>query len=772
MRVAIYAIRNAGRWGIRISLDMRVDLLWWTRVAQDSSCRVVFLAKEFPLGWALKLEQMDVKVRGMDIWNVHQWKQYVIESLQEEFKEEAKFQSNESFISEESMWMWQVQGECNLTRNECVHSQINMEQVQRGMEIGDGIGTGELKLKGNSINGRGHIQENEQRLSKEKVQALWDSSVKAAGRGRKSGDLRLHRVMQTVLVDANELAEVLQGRSLLAAEVDGLLAEAVPSLAGAWFTAAQLAYLQGQLVLGAGVAPAASPRRGAPWQRRRKISRCRRCGSVALGRTACATCGSAACAYCEACLALGRSRACTLLLRVAAQPAVRGTAGGSPTEAMGRWGLSAAQSAAAGAALQFLAKPPAGGGAVGISGTGEATRSARTPGSSGISGTAGSVQSREIPGASEPLSTSRVSHTSSTSRLSQIAWPGLGHEVLKRYGSVSLTPDRFLLWAVTGAGKTEMIFPLLASILEAGGRVLVATPRRDVVLELAPRLARAFPDERVVTLYGGSEERWRAGTMTLATTHQLMRFYQSFDLVIIDEIDAFPFHNDPMLAYAAQNACKADGKFVYLSATPPRQLQREASRGILPHAKVPVRFHGHPLPVPSRLDMKSVAYCLSQRRIPVTLLHNLAHSIKRGAQLFVFVSRIRHIEPFVMLLRRCLPGIRIEGTSSVDPQRAEKVVAFRDTQIRLLITTTILERGVTVPRSDVFILDAESSLFDEASLIQMAGRAGRSKDDPAGRVFLASSHWTSSQKAAISQIKRMNRIAQKGGYLTRDQIKK
>ncbi|OAB35527.1 DEAD/DEAH box helicase [Paenibacillus macquariensis] len=749
MRSTVYVIRNAGIWEIRISLDIRVDLLWWAKVSSDPLCRMVLLAKDIPLGWALKMEQLDVQVRGMDSWNVHQWKQYAIGALQEELAEEAKFNSNRSCISEKSMWIWQVKGESNVTRCLDVHSQTKMEQGQRSMELGNSAVSEELK--GNSMKGRERIEQvNEQRLSEEKIQVLWDSSGKDAGRGRKAGDLRHGGVMQEMISEANELARVLQGRSLLAAEVDGLLAEAAPSLAGAWFTAAQLAYLQGQLVLGAGVAPAAKPSRGAPWQRRRKVPGCRRCGSVALGRTACATCGSAACAYCEACLAMGRSRACTLLLRGAAQPAVRGTAGGSPTEAMGRWGLSAAQSAAADAALRFLAKPPAGGGAMPM-------RASQSRG--------GLNQKPETGGT---LSTSNSSRPSYSSSLSPISWACLGRVRLKRYVSMPSTPDRFLLWAVTGAGKTEMIFPLLASILEARGRVLVATPRRDVVFELAPRLARAFPDERIVTLYGGSEERWRPGTMTLATTHQLMRFYQNFDLVIIDEIDAFPFHNDPMLAYAAQNACKPDGKFVYLSATPPHQLQREASRGILPHAKVPVRFHGHPLPVPRRHDMKSVAHCLQQRRIPLKLLHNLERSIKRGAQLFVFVSRIRHIEPFVALLRRYIPGIRIEGTSSVDPKRSEKVVAFRDTQIRLLITTTILERGVTVPRSDVFILDADSGLFDEASLIQMAGRAGRSKDDPAGNVFLASAHWTSSQKGAISQIKKMNRIAQKGGYLTRD----
>lgn len=379
---------------------------------------------------------------------------------------------------------------------------------------------------------------------------------------------------------------------------------------------------------------------------------------------------------------MGRSRACALLLQ--------GTAGGSPTAALGRWGLSAAQSAAAGAALRFLAEPPVGGSA------------------------------------------------------------GLA---------------RFLIWAVTGAGKTEMIFPLLQSILDAGGRVLVAAPRRDVVLELAPRLSKAFPDETVVTLYGGSPERWKQGSITLATTHQLLRFRGAFDLVVIDEIDAFPYHNDPMLDYAARGASKPDGKYIYLSATPPAPLQREAAAGRLPHAKVPARFHGHPLPVPRKLKMPPVKRCLQEKKLPAPLVRSLSASLLRGAQVFLFVSRIKHIEPCLELLRQAIRDMPMEGTSSIDPERASKVMSFRNREIRLLVTTTILERGVTVPMSDVFILDADSELFDEAALIQMAGRAGRSKDDPAGRVVLAAPQWTRSQSQAVRQIKSMNRIAGRGGYL-------
>ena len=118
-------------------------------------------------------------------------------------------------------------------------------------------------------------------------------------------------------------------------------------------------------------------------------------------------------------------------------------------------------------------------------------------------------------------------------------------------------PGKFLIWAVTGAGKTEMIFPFIHYTAARGGRVLIATPRKDVVLELQPRIQRAFANYSVVTLYGGSEQRWEQGQITIATTHQLLRFHQAFDLVIIDEIDAFPYHNNPMLSLCCSKSMQA-----------------------------------------------------------------------------------------------------------------------------------------------------------------------------------------------------------------------
>lgn len=650
MRVSLYVVRIKAGWEMEISLDLGVDVLWWTEkghMQQYSSIgrrkgsgnnkgyrggltnRIILLSESMPLGWAVRLRDRFKPSVMYDRWAFKQWKEYIVKEL---------------------------------------HAELAMEQR-----------LGHREASSTLLEKVIHIQEIEASKARRE-----EDKKERGGAGRNH--------WAALEEQASRLADALTGRSLLEGELQQLLAERMPDLAPAWRSALQHAYLQGRVLLGPGVAQAGDAH-GRPRRllRRGKGLRCRRCGSGVNRRTPCGSCGLSGCAYCEACLAMGRSRSCALLLRGSSAWSPRAPEGpaaaGSPTESMlDRWGLSPAQRVAASAALHSLAQ----------------------------------------------------------------------HQ------------RRFLLWAVTGAGKTEMIFPLLQYTLARGGKALVATPRRDVVLELAPRMAKAFPETQPVVLYGGSPNRWGEGKLYLATTHQLMRFHQAFDLVVIDELDAFPYHNDPMLAYAAEASCKLEGSFIYLSATPPAGLQREARSGHLPYARVPVRYHRYPLPVPGRISMRPVNHCLTKQAIPSALAGKMRSSLERGAQVFCFVSRIRHIAPLVLLLQSCFPDYPIGGTSSQDAERGSKVEEFRASRIRLLVTTTILERGVTIPKSDVYILDAHSELFDEASLVQMAGRAGRSQGDPEGKVLFASPEWTQSQRGAIRQIRTMNKIALKQGYLIRE----
>lgn len=49
----------------------------------------------------------------------------------------------------------------------------------------------------------------------------------------------------------------------------------------------------------------------------------------------------------------------------------------------------------------------------------------------------------------------------------------------------------------------------------------------------------------------------------IATTHQLLKFYHAFDLLIVDEVDAFPYVDNSMLYYAVKNSVKYDGVRIF-----------------------------------------------------------------------------------------------------------------------------------------------------------------------------------------------------------------
>ncbi|MDN6161146.1 MAG: DEAD/DEAH box helicase [Atopostipes sp.] len=322
-----------------------------------------------------------------------------------------------------------------------------------------------------------------------------------------------------------------------------------------------------------------------------------------------------------------------------------------------------------------------------------------------------------------------------------------------------------LLWAVAGAGKTEILFAGLEEALKRGERVCLASPRVDVCLELAPRIAEAFPSIPISLLYGGVEEAYSYQQLTIATTHQLFRFQEAFDLLIIDEIDAFPFAGDESLERAVGKARKENSALIYLSATPNRRMQKEIKNGKLGATILPARYHGHPLPLP---QMK---WCANWTEKVFTHFERsslgkiMAGKIQEGRRFLLFLPNIKWMLTFEEMLRKIYPECYFESVSSMDPHRKEKVLKMRAGEVQFLMTTTILERGVTFPNIDVLVLGAEDRIYTESALVQIAGRCGRAADYPDGEVIFFHEGKSLAMKRAVQQIKRMNHLARKRGLI-------
>jgi competence protein ComFA len=320
-----------------------------------------------------------------------------------------------------------------------------------------------------------------------------------------------------------------------------------------------------------------------------------------------------------------------------------------------------------------------------------------------------------------------------------------------------------LVWAVCGAGKTEVLFQGISAALKAGKRVCIATPRTDVVLELTPRLKVAFPEIKVASLYGGSEDRHLHAPLTIATTHQLLRFYQAFDTVILDEVDAFPYTVEESLQYAAAQVRKPTSAMIYLTATPNEKWQRECQQGKRNFTTIPARFHRHPLPVPEFAWCGNWQKLLRNDKLPPNVLRWFQTRLQAGKQALIFFPHIPLMEKTLPILRELEP--KIAAVHAEDPDRKEKVQQMRNKELALLLTTTILERGVTFPNIDVAVIGAEDPIFTESALVQIAGRAGRSADHPTGNVTFFHYGKTTAMLKAQKQIVSMNRQGVERGLI-------
>lgn len=322
----------------------------------------------------------------------------------------------------------------------------------------------------------------------------------------------------------------------------------------------------------------------------------------------------------------------------------------------------------------------------------------------------------------------------------------------------SLTESKpMMVHAVTGAGKTEMMYQVVAEMIKKGRCVCIATPRIDVSIELYKRMTLDFSCP-ISLLHGDSDPYFRT-SLVISTTHQLLKFYQAFDLLIIDEVDAFPFVDNPVLYHAVSNAVTKNGKLIYLTATSTEELDKKVKKQEIKRVSLPRRFHGNPLVVPKKVWLKDLRKKVEKKQVPTKLLKLIKEQRKTSFPLILFVSEIELGEKFLSLLRRAFKNEIIELVTSKTDNRLELVEKFRNQEITILVSTTILERGVTFPKVDVFVIEANHRLFTKSALVQIAGRVGRSMERPTGKLLYLAEGSSKEMTQAIKEIKEMNREA-------------
>ena len=296
-----------------------------------------------------------------------------------------------------------------------------------------------------------------------------------------------------------------------------------------------------------------------------------------------------------------------------------------------------------------------------------------------------------------------------------------------------------LLHCVCGAGKTEITVESIANALKRGLKVAYAIARKEVVIELEKRFKSIFTSANVVGVYGGHHDTLH-GDLIICTCHQLFRYYKTFDLLILDEADAFPLKGNDVLMQICLSSCK--GHIIFSTATVNEQLMAVLRKRGYEKVMLNTRPSKRPLSIPDiyYLDRYSCLF----------MLNHLFRKI--DGQIIVFVSRRKMARDLGKLFKRKYDSRFVYSDLE---NRKEVIESFRNKEFRILFSTTVLERGVTIKGVSVILLCFDRS-FDEGNIIQMLGRVGRGIEDDKGRSIIIANHYEKMFSKIINYLKEAN----------------
>ncbi|HHV77452.1 MAG TPA: hypothetical protein GXX39_08795 [Syntrophothermus lipocalidus] len=334
-----------------------------------------------------------------------------------------------------------------------------------------------------------------------------------------------------------------------------------------------------------------------------------------------------------------------------------------------------------------------------------------------------------------------------------------------------------MVWAASGAARPEVAYGAIREVLKRGGRVLFGIPRKEIMEEMNYRLTQAFPGVTVAGVRGKVTKAVKDPDIVLASAYHALKYYRNFDLVILDEAEAFPFRACDMLVNALRRARKTDGKYVYITSTPDPAMYARAQRGEVKVIMIPLRVHGIPLPVPKMIVEKDIQ---GERKIPDSLFGLVRETIEEDlAQLLVVVpdqgtsARIGAFlrEKFMEMAYGDADRL-LMSTGCQDEEQQRKVNSWVRGEFPILVTTNLTRRGDVAPNTNVIVVYADNPTFDEGALLQLAGRVGWSDSYPTGKVWFIASRMTRPIEGAIRKINLLNEEAEKKGLLETGAVKR
>ncbi len=215
----------------------------------------------------------------------------------------------------------------------------------------------------------------------------------------------------------------------------------------------------------------------------------------------------------------------------------------------------------------------------------------------------------------------------------------------------SLRFSPFLLYGITGSGKTEIYLRAIEKVVEMGREAIVLVPEISLTPQLIDRFLNRFGG-RVATLHSGLSrgeryDEWRRirdgkANIVIGARSAIFAPFHRLGMIIVDEEHETSYKQEEKLRYNARDlavvrAKLCDAVLILGSATPSLETYHNAAVVKFHLLKLDERIDGKPLPTVEIVDMraeKAKGIILSQK-----LRKALSQNLAAGGQTLLFLNR-------------------------------------------------------------------------------------------------------------------------------------
>lgn len=226
-------------------------------------------------------------------------------------------------------------------------------------------------------------------------------------------------------------------------------------------------------------------------------------------------------------------------------------------------------------------------------------------------------------------------------------------EALEKPWQPGEVPEEFLLFGITGSGKTEVYLKAVSRALELGKTALVLVPEISLTPQMTSRFERAFPGETVVMHSRLTPrerfdcwERIRLGQASIVIGARSAVFtpLTNLGLIVIDEEQESSYQSEMSPRYQASTIARLrsrnEGAVLVLgSATPSLETWVRAQEGKAMQLNLPERPGSATIPQTEIVDLRRSWNSDTDGLLSQELVEAMRQALGREEQVLLFLNR-------------------------------------------------------------------------------------------------------------------------------------